>query len=202
MTTTTEPQANEAKPYFVRGLLGCLTLTAAIGIFALLTGSFDETGARVLGSTWLVGLFCMLSLANLTVLDSARRIVGTAGIAAAATALMLGLAFVWAIRDDWNGTLEFEARAFLVTGVAAVALAHVSLLLRIDLHGLDSLAAVRAATLTVLTLVAIMFAAPAISFDIADSDGYWRVLGALAILDALGTVALPVLARFETRAAQ
>ena len=198
----TEPQASEAKPYFVRGLLGCLCVTAAIGIVALLTGSFDETGARVLGSTWLLGLFCMLSLADLTVLDTPRRSVGTLGIAAAAVALALGLSFIWSLRDDWNGSLEFAARGFLVSGVAAVALAHASLLLRIDLRGQEPLAALRAGTLTVMTLVAVMFAAPAISFDIADSDGYWRVLGALAILDTLGTVALPVLARFETRTAR
>src|SRR5689334_3846435 len=97
------------KNYFVRGLLGCLTATAVIGILALLTGSFDETGARVLGSTWLIGLFCMLSLADLTVLDTPRRAVGTAGIAGAAAALVAGLTFVWSVSDDWNGTLEFEA---------------------------------------------------------------------------------------------
>jgi hypothetical protein len=190
------------RPYFVRGLLGCLTATAGIGIVALLTGSFDETGARVLGSTWLVGLFCMLCLADLTVLDTPRRAVGTGGIAAAAAALGLGLTFIWSLRDDWNDGLEVEARAFLVTGVLAVALAHASLLLRINLRSQDSLAAVRAATLTVLSIVATMCAAPAVSYDVADSEGYWRLLGVLAILDVLGTVSLPVLARFETRTAR
>jgi hypothetical protein len=144
----------------------------------------------------------MLCLADLTVQDTPRRAVGTGGIAAAAAALGLGLTCIWSLRDDWNDGLEFEARAFLVTGVLAVALAHASLLLRINLRGQDSLAAVRAATLTVLTIVAVMCAAPAVSYDLADTEGYWRLLGVLGILDVLGTVSLPVLARFETRTAR
>jgi hypothetical protein len=195
------PPSSEARPYLVRGLLGCLCLTAAIGICALLAGSFDATGARVLGTTWLVGLFCMFSLADLTVAETRHRAVGVAGIAAGATATGIGLVLIWTAGDDWGDGVAAELRAFGIAAIAAVALAHASLLLRLDLHGADPVAAVRAATLTVLTIVATLMAAPIVDIGLAGSDGYWRLLGALAILDVLGTASLPVLARGDVRAA-
>lgn len=188
------------RAFFVRALLACLCGTAGVGIFALLTGSFDESGARVLGSTWLVGLYCMLCLADLTVLEGRHRTVGTAGIAVATVAGALGLTLIWMVGDDWDHDVELLVRSFWFAGVLAFALAHAALLLRIGLDGSGPVAAVRAATLTTMTVVAIMLAAPMVELGIAGSGGYWRLLGAFAILDVLGTVCLPVLSRSETSA--
>lgn len=212
MTFTAELADNSAarttrsgglKPFFVRGLLSCLSGTAAIGIYGLLAGSFNSTGVRILGSTLLVGLFCILALAAVSVLDTRYRPVGVVGISSAGTALVQGLLLIWAVGDDMPGdTMFLLARGFFLAGILAFALAHAALLLRLDLAGSGPIAAVRAATLTTMSFVALLLAAPILHTEIWENDGYWRLLGALAILDALGTVALPVLARVETRSAR
>lgn len=200
--TAAEPAARSTrpgglKPLFVRGLLLCLSTTAAIGIYALLAGEFHETGVRVLTSTLLVGVFCMLCLADVGVLEGPHRAVGSAGISCAGTALVQGLFLIWAVAEDEPGHTWFlVARGCVLAGIVAVALAHAALLLQIDLAGSNALAGVRAATLTTMGVVALMLCAPLIEVDLADTDGYWRLVGALAILDVLGTVSLPVLARF------
>ncbi|MBA3743095.1 hypothetical protein [Sporichthya sp.] len=204
--TITEPIAPVSirpgglKPFFVRGLLTCLSGTAAIGIYAVLVGSFSSTGVRILTSTLLVGIFCMLSLIAVSVLDTRFRSVGTAGISTACTALAQGLFLIWSVGDEMpDDTMFLLARGFFLAGIVAVALAHAALLLRIDLAGSGPITAVRAATLTTMTFVAVLVAAPLVHTEVWDHGAYWRLLGSLAILDVLGTVCLPVLARFEAR---
>lgn len=209
MTLTTQIADNSAarptrpggpKPFFVRGLLLCLSTTAAIGIYALLTGSFNETGVRVLTSTLLVGLSCMFCLADLSVLDTRHRAVGSIGISAATTALVQGLFLIWAVDTGVPGDTWFlVARGFFLAAILAFALAHAALLLRIVLPDSGSIAAVRAATLTTMGVVALLLSAPVVESGLADTGGYWRLVGALAILDVLGTVSLPVLARLDAR---
>ena len=191
---------SDLQPYFIRGMLGCLTATALVGIGAVLTGSFDETGHRVLGSTLLAGLYCVLCLADLTVLNSRFRAVGAVGIATATVSLAVGLSLIWWTPDDFDGRLEYSLRGFAICAVVAFAAAHAALLLRIDIRAQGSAAAVRTATLCAMSLVATLISATMISESIVEIDGYWRLLGVLAILDVLGTVALPVLARLERTA--
>jgi hypothetical protein len=199
MTSTTDLQPSSTRPagpktLLVRTLLGCLSGTAALAIYAVLTASFDQTAVRILLSTLLVGLFCMLCLACLTVFDGRFKVVGVAGMAAATGALASGLTLTWGVDDDWDGgALPVFVRGFLLCAVAAFACAHAALLLRLDVERLGGL---RATVLACLALVATMLAVAVLSTDVLEVEGYWRLLGVLAILDVFGTVALPVLARF------
>lgn len=188
------------KPVLVRGLLACLSLTALLGVYAVLTASFDETGARVLSSTLLTGLYCMFCLADVSVLDTRYRTVGTVGISAASTALVQGLFLIWSIGDELPGdTLWLIARGFLLTAVVAFALAHASLLLRLDIAATTAAARIRTGTLLLLGTVASVLGATVVHPELAASGAYWRLLGVLGILDVLGTVCLPVLARLDAR---
>lgn len=182
--------------HFVRGLLGCLSATALLGIGVVLTGSFHETGHRVLGSTLLAGLYCVLCLADMTVLGTRFGAVGAVGIATATVSLAVGLSLIWWTPDDFDGRLEYSLRGFVICAVIAFATAHAALLLRIDIPAQGAAAAVRTATLCTMSLVATLVAATMIAESVVEIDGYWRLLGVLAILDVLGTVSLPVLARF------
>lgn len=188
------------KPLLVRSLLGCLSGTAALAIYAVLTASFDETAARVLVSTLLVGLYCVLCLACLTVLDGRRRAVGAGGMLAASGALVCGLALVWEIGGDWDDdSFPLLLRAFLICAVLAFALAHAALLLRLTV---DRLTGLRSAVLTCVSLVATMLIASILSTEVLEATGYWRLLGVLAILDVLGSICLPVMTRIERRSAR
>lgn len=194
---TASPRPAGLKTALVRSLLLCLSGTAALAIYAVLTPSFNETAVRVLASTLLVGLFCMLCLACLTVLDSAYRMVGAGGTAAATGALASGLWLTWGTPDWDSWEIPGLVRTFLFCCVLAFACAHAALLLRVCGHVLGGL---RAAVLACLALVATMMCAAIFNTDMTESDGYWRLLGVLGILDVLGTVCLPVLARLGRKA--
>lgn len=202
MTHTTDRPTASLRPaglktVFVRSLLVCLSGTAALAIYALLTASFNLTAVRILASTLLLGLFCMPCLACLTVLDTAYRMVGAAGLAAATGALGSGLWLTWGSHDWDNWEVPGLVRSFLFCAVLAVAFAHAALLLRVCGSALGGL---RAAVLACLALVATMMCAAIFNTDMTEADGYWRLLGVLAILDVLGTVCLPVLARLGRKA--
>ncbi len=200
-STPTAPRSHRPAPapVLVRGLLTCLSLTALLGIAGVLSASFGETGARVLTSTLLVGLYCMFCLADTAVLDTRYRAVGTAGISAASTALAQGLFLIWALGDDVPGdTLWLVARGFLLTAIVAFALAHAALVLRLDLADLSTAARVRTGTLVLVGAVAGLLVAAVIHPGLAEGPAYWRLLGVLAILDVLGTACLPVLARLDS----
>lgn len=187
-------------PVLVRGLLGCLTLTAFLAIVAVLSASFGETSFRVLISTLLIGAYCMLCLADTSVLDSRYRAVGAAGISAATTALAQGLFLIWSVGDEMpDDTLWLVARGFLLTGIVAFALAHAALVLRLDIAAHSNDARIRTATLILLGSVAALLVAAVVHTELAESGGYWRLLAVLAILDVLGTACVPVLARLDAR---
>jgi hypothetical protein len=187
-------------PVLVRGLLTCLSLTALLGIVAVASASFGETSVRVLTSTLLIGLYCMLCLADTSVLDTRYRAVGAAGISAASTALAQGLFLIWSVGDEVPGdTLWLVARGFLLTAVVSFALAHAALVLRLDVTVPSTAARIRTATLVLVGAVAALLGAAVVHPELAEGGAYWRLLGVLAILDVLGTACLPVLARLDAR---
>ncbi len=194
------PRPGGLAPVLVRGLLACLSLTALLGVYAVLTASFDETSTRILISTLLVGLYCMFCLADVSVLDTRYRAVGTAGISAATTALVQGLFLIWSVGEELpDDTLWLVARGFLLTAVVAFALAHTALLLRLDVLPASPVLRIRTTTLLVLGTVATMLAAAVVHPELAGGAPYWRLLGALAIVDVLGSACLPVLTRLDAR---
>ena len=99
--------------------------------------------------------------------------------------------------SDWVGDPGGLLKAFGVGVVAAVTCAQVCLLLA--LAGDGRLGAVLWPTVAVSVLVAILLSA--MILEGLDDNGWWRVLGILAILDVLGTLVTIALAKFGERGA-
>jgi hypothetical protein len=170
--------------------IGSFSVAAFMGVVALLGGGdFGEGEARVLLTTLLVGVTSIAVLCYLATAGTAYALVGAVGAVCAIPTLLTGLVLVWS--DDWS---EGTGQAFGVGSTVSASLAQVSLLLV-----LASSAAPYVRRLLSVTLVAVAWVAVHVSVLIIDftaSDGSLRLLGVVAILDVLGTVAVAALGKF------
>jgi hypothetical protein len=194
----------QASPVIRQGVLvlaAGLCLAAAVAIWALLTGSFDETSVRVL-LTGLAAALCTLGgLAGSTALglENPGRRVGEVTVGLSQLTLVLALALIW-IPNATDG--DALARALGVTSVLTLAGVHASLLL----GGLSRRDTRTVRVLTKTAIVCASCAALLVSGLFAASDGpivpaVWRLLGVLVVLALLNTLLVP-LARKITRDAQ
>jgi MFS family permease len=185
-------QVSSAIRHGVRMLAAGLSLAAAVAIWALLTGSFDDTSVRVL-LTGLAAALCTLGgLAGSTALrlNNPDRRTGEVTIGLSQLTLLLALALIWVPNAVDSDTL---ARALGVTSVLTLAGAHASMLLaglrRRDPRTVDRLtqAAIVCATAAAL-LVGGLFAAS----DGPIAPAVWRLLGVLVVLALLNTLLVPL----------
>lgn len=182
-------------------LIASFSVTALVGCVVLLTSGFGETQGRVILTTLLIGVFSSVSLCHLAVVSRPVRAVGFAGLAVSAVALVLGLVLIWV---PWGaGSWELLGQAFRwfgTAGIVALTLAQVNLLLL--LAGRRRHVIVRVGlpvTIVAASVVALMLVLPVVTEGAIPGSGasdlYWRLFGVIGIVDALGVVALPVLAR-------
>jgi hypothetical protein len=172
-----------------------LVLAAVMGIAALLSGEFGELQGKILLTTVMVAAFGTTSLCHLAVVTRSVRAVGFAGIAASVVAALCALVLIW---RDWSEGPSAEGwwKALAVSAIAAVSLAQSNLLLLLAGRRHPVIRLSLGVTLLAITVAAVMVALPVLTdgeIPGSDDDGYWRALGVVGILDALGTIALPVL---------
>lgn len=202
MTTTASAQRIERSGGLKRwrrvaviAIIVSLSVTALVGIFALLFGSFSELQGRIMLTTALIGAVSILALCDLAGTDRGFRWVSFAGLAVTAVTLLAGLYLIWV---DWSGGADYEVlwKTLGLAGFAAVSAAHASLLL---LLGARTNPVVRFglwATLGLIGILYVLLAALIVTDGDVASDGYARLVGTVAILDVLGTIVVPVVALF------
>jgi hypothetical protein len=102
------------KRLFAVVLVLALSTSALIAIAILLFGEFDETQARILATTGLMGFYSLLSLPGGMLLDQGRQVaLAWAVIALAAFAFVLAMNLTWGdIGDDTMWRLAGSATAF------------------------------------------------------------------------------------------
>ncbi|UOE42659.1 hypothetical protein [Agromyces larvae] len=174
-------------------LVVSLAVTALIGILVLLGSDFGDAQVRVLFTTLLVAGFSSVVLCHLAIAGRSVRVVGFVGLAVSAIALVLGVVTIWV---PWTpevaGWIEPVGRGFLIAAVAALSLAHANLLLLLAGRRHPAIRVALAVTLAAVAVVAVMVLLPILTEWPSNLD-YWRVLGIVAIVDALGTIVLPVI---------
>ncbi len=175
-------------------IITALVVAAGLGIAALLSGEFGELQSRVLTTTLVVAGFGTTALCHLAVVARRVRVVGFTGLAASAAAAVTALVLIWADLDEFLAPAV--GRTFGVLTVVAVSLAQVNLLLLLARRRHPGIRVSLGVTLAAVAVVAGMLIPP-IATDGAvpgdDGEWYWRWLGVVGILDALGTIALPIL---------
>jgi hypothetical protein len=177
--------------------IGSFSIAALLGVVALLSGGeFGEGQVRVLLTTLCVGVTSVLALCYLATAETPYRATGALGALAAVLTLVVSLLMIWTgVEDRGNGTEWW--RAFGVGSVASLTLAQACLLLVMVAGTSRNLQVALAGTLVAVAWVAGHVIV--LIFNVNTGDGSWRLLGVMAILDVLGTVAVTALARFGGR---
>jgi hypothetical protein len=179
------------KRYFIVTIIASLVLGAILGILALLFGSFGWFEGRIMLSTLAIGVMSITSLANLRNLESdhaSYRRFAWASITFSMIALLLALSLIWISVDNtpWKPTLVFF--------ILAVSTSHASLLLseRAKSKMIDVAVST---TLACIALVAGLLIYLVVLQSVEVGETFYRLLGVFAIIDVLGTIVTPILAR-------
>jgi hypothetical protein len=179
----------QARKLLFSAIVGALCLTAAIAVVVLLSGSFDSTSWRILGTTSAISFFGLLGVPVGMLLERGRalvlaRISGTLTFAA----FVLTVGVIWrAWEDDFGKTW-----AVMLTLAVAGAQAAVVEARRRDTDTRAIALLTSGSMLTGAVLTAMGIAAILLQID----DGsYYRVLGAFAVVDVLLIVVAAVLRR-------
>jgi hypothetical protein len=185
------PDKRLLKRYFITAIITSLVISALIGILVILLGSFGEIQARILLTTLAIGIFSITSLANLRNLESQHisyRRFAELSIAFSLLAMLFTLSLIWISVEHtpWKPALTFF--------VLAVSTAHASLLLPSRSRSTLLDVAVTA-TLACIAFVAGFLIYLIIVENTGVGEFFYRLLGVFAILDVLGTIVTPILAR-------
>ena len=170
-------------------LVAGLSVAGLVAIVALLSGSWDDTDWRVVGSSLGFSVFTATAAAGAAFRESW---IGRLAVGASAVAYLALLVALWII-DDGDGAWQ----TFGTAGLVALWSSHASLMLR-PLRSTDS-AGVRQLTWTsVITLGIDTFVGVLAILGLADDfdfDGGANVLAALIVVTVVSTAIVPVLRR-------
>jgi hypothetical protein len=130
-----KPNKPSLKRLFIVTIITSLVVSALVGIVVLLQGSFDATDRKILGTTLVLGLFSITSLANLRTLDSpssGQRVFSVVSILVSLAAFLMCADIIWA-ESFFNSDAPWRTTATLI--ILAVSSAHASLLLPMRARG-------------------------------------------------------------------
>lgn len=171
------------------------SIAALIGIFAILTaGDFNDTVARVMGTTFTIGVMGLALLCYAAVADQPIRWFGLAGAAIALVPFVLTLLLIW--DPDFAERAEDLWNVYSTTLTVAATLAQACLLLGLTGTRRGAIRTITLLTVAAASLVAVLIIVVVWS-DIEPGFGYFQILSIAAILDALGTVTVIALRVFS-----
>ncbi len=177
-------------------IIAAFAASALIGIYALVGGGVNETVGKVIGTTAIVGLASVSILCHLAIVGRAIRVIGFVGIAASVVAFFTAMVMIWTNwADNWDAQGQW-GKALLLSSLLAGFLAQANLLLLLSTRKQPIIRYTLLATFVTMAIVYICVALLTLTDGhIADgwNEGFGRMVGVFAILDALGTVLSPVL---------
>ena len=184
------------KTTFVVGALTSLIVSALIGIYIFLAGTFGATQQKLLLTVVLIGVFSIFGLANSISLKRTWMfplcILGI--ISAAASLLLLGLS-IWELLDV-HQTVVKVIFTFIVVSFTS---SHVSLLSSMRISGVIC-RMWQIISEIIPIIVGVMIVGVIWGFLIIDNDGiFFRVLGVAIILDVLASVGIFPLSNIMNR---
>lgn len=196
MTAPAASPVSGARRAMIVAVVASLLVASLCGIVALLGGGFGDLQARIVATTLIVAAFGTSALCHLAVVTRAVRVLGFAGLAASVIAAGAALWLVWSGDELFEGDGDGSVlKTLLVATIVAISLAHANLLLLLAERRRTVIRTGLVLTLAAIAVVATMLALPVITDGaVGGGEWYWRWFGVAGIVDALGTIALPVLA--------
>ena len=184
-----------------RLVIGALIAAALIGVYAVVLGRFDDTCWRLIGT---VALFVFVALISWYDADiSARRAAWFGAVSVVTSVYLFGVG-LWKV---WSPTWQIDDRGgpawyapwwepfawFLLVLVTRAGLLHIHLVLNTQRRFTGPLMSkVTVATLVLVGLLTAGLSLPLIWTRVDFGETYWRLVAVVAILDALGTVLIPL----------
>lgn len=168
----------QARKLLLFAIIGALCLTAAIAVVVLLSGHFDETSWRILGTTSAISFFGLLGVPVGMLLER-ERAVALARISALLTsaAFLLTLVVIW--HHHWATNVGKSWGVVLTLAVAAAQAAAIEARRRDnDTSAISLLTAGSMLTGGLLAAMGVL----AIVTEI-DNGTFYRALGAVAVID-------------------
>ena len=186
---------HRVRPLMLRVVIGSLIAAAAIAIFSIATGQFDDTSWRVLGTAALFAFFALLSWYDADV--SAKRSARFALVSFAVSVYLFvaGIVKIWEPDDAYNLNSGFPGFGgwVLLAIIARVALLHTHLVLNTEARlASPVIAVVTKVTLVLVVMLAVLLSLPVLFSAVELNGPYGRTVGVIAVLDALGTVLIPL----------
>lgn len=176
-----------------------LTIAAALGIIALFGGSWGDLQFKVMLTTLAVAAFSILALVNMALIQIRMQFLVWLTMLAALLGFVTSLLLLWwlmgSVWSEHADLIEGMAKACATGWVLAVAGTHGALMSFASRNASRVIKFL--AFLTFLCAAGIAGQLLFLVFADLDFDGLWffRIMGTLAILGVLGTVAVPVMAR-------
>jgi hypothetical protein len=179
----------QARKLLLSAIVAALCLTAAIAVVVLLSGHFDETSWRILGTTSAISFFGLLGVPVGMLLERGRAVTlaRVSGVLTSA-AFVLTLAVIW---RHWANGVGKTWGVVLTLAVAAAQAAAVEARRRDnDTPAISLLTAGSMLTGGVLAAMGVL----AILTEI-DNGTFYRALGAVAVIDVALLAIVAVLRR-------
>ena len=183
------------KRAFLQAIIATLVLTALVGIYVFLFGTFGKTEAKILGTTLTICYFSTTSLACSAAFEKNRHpALSLPGLALGVLGLVFFIPSIWA---EWYDT-EAVGKAMGIIGVLSFSLAQACLLSLVPLQRRHAWVFYAAVAL-ILALAAII--SGILIFEPHGGDWIVRVVGVVAILDGCFSLCVPILHRLGGREA-
>ena len=173
-------------------LLAALAMNALIGIIIVLKGDFGDTEGKLLGTTFGLALFTVLAIPSTVQLGRARfYALSGFGISVSVIAFILAVSAIWS-----DGAFDdvFLTKLMVTFGVMAFASNHAALLLLASATP-KVIKVTLFATITMLVVIAVALITSVWLEDLPKEIA--RPLTVFAILDVLGSMAVPMLSKLN-----
>ncbi len=176
------------KKLFLRLMIVSFSISALMGIIVFIIGDFGELEGQILMTTASFGLYTLAGLCCSILYDKNRhKTISATGMIVSFLSFVFTTLFIWEV---FGYEIDLPWRVLLTAVITSFTFAHACLIL-LTIPKTLHVALVRKATLLLIALVGLLLLYPVYA-DGTDSAIYFRLLGIVVILDALGTIVTPI----------
>lgn len=196
------------KPLVLKSIIGSVVAAGLVGVYAMVVGDFNTLHLQLILTIILIVAFSLMSWYDADVSSKRSSTFALIGVFVSLYLLLVGFIKIWIISNpyttlDYDGNAaSFDTESIILTNmgqwvwlalIARGALLHAHLLLNIHRkYNTPILTMVAQITFVLIILFAILLSLPHIFENLNYNEAYWRITGAVAILDVLGTILIPL----------
>ncbi|KQR66609.1 hypothetical protein [Frigoribacterium sp. Leaf172] len=186
---------DRVRPVMLRVVIASLIVAAAVAIVSIATSTFGDTSWRLIATAAVFAAFALFAWYDAAISSARSSWFALVGFAVSVYLFVAGMAKIWIIQPLDHADTIFDGFFgwLILAAIARVALAHVHVVLATEARLRSRvITAVTRVTLALVAILAVMLSVPVLFSPLELDGAYWRVLGVVAVLDALGTVLIPL----------